>query len=125
MSKAEALNGIAREQFGGRIGHSLDLQSLNICLFYDQILLQRKPATGTLIDLVSNYDLVTHSIRSLALQQIGVPKASIFCMFSTLQDMVHSVRTAYGESMQSIRSLRRICGAMSRGSRTTRRASRS
>eukprot|EP00957_Ditylum_brightwellii_P083131 6320712-Ditylum_brightwellii.AAC.1 len=99
MKKAEAQKGIAREQFGGRVGHSPDLQSLNIRIFYDQIILQQKPASSTFIDLVSNYDLVTHSIGSLALQRVGVLNAPIFCMFTTLQDMVHSVRTAYGDSI--------------------------
>eukprot|EP00957_Ditylum_brightwellii_P005931 449191-Ditylum_brightwellii.AAC.1 len=61
--------------------------------------LTKIPATSTFIDLVSIYDLVVHSIASLALQWVGVLKAPIFCMFSSLQDMVHSVQTAYGDSL--------------------------
>eukprot|EP00957_Ditylum_brightwellii_P120597 9199646-Ditylum_brightwellii.AAC.1 len=53
------------------------------------------------IDLVSNYDLVVHSIASLAYQQVGVPKAPVVCTFSSLQDMVHIIRTAYGDSINS------------------------
>eukprot|EP00957_Ditylum_brightwellii_P195370 14885575-Ditylum_brightwellii.AAC.1 len=50
---------------------------------------------------MSNYDLVVHNIMSLALQRVGMPKAPICCTFATLQDMVHSVQTAYGDSLQT------------------------
>eukprot|EP00957_Ditylum_brightwellii_P006660 506259-Ditylum_brightwellii.AAC.1 len=49
--------------------------------------LERKPATSTFIDLVSNYDLVVHSIAVLGLQRVGMPKEPINCTFTTLQDM--------------------------------------
>eukprot|EP00957_Ditylum_brightwellii_P174007 13248346-Ditylum_brightwellii.AAC.1 len=48
---------------------------------------ERKPTTSTFIDLVSNYDLVVHSIAALALQQVDMSKEPIFYTFSTLQDM--------------------------------------
>jgi len=101
MRRAERCGGVAREQFGSRKRKSADLQALNTRLFYDHILLQRTPATSVFIDLVSNYDLVTHSIASLALQRVGTPKAPILCTFTTLQDMVHVVRMAYGDSINT------------------------
>eukprot|EP00957_Ditylum_brightwellii_P191519 14580899-Ditylum_brightwellii.AAC.1 len=69
MEQAEKLNAIAPEQFRSRKRLSADLQVLNTWLFYDYVLLERVPATSTFIDLVSNYDLVVHSIASLALQR--------------------------------------------------------
>eukprot|EP00957_Ditylum_brightwellii_P070968 5393097-Ditylum_brightwellii.AAC.1 len=99
MAKKEANGSIAPEQFGGRVFHSAAIQALNVRMFYDQVKLTKIPATSTFIDLVSNYDLVVHSIASLALQWVGVPKAPIFCMLSSLQDMVQSVKTAYGNSL--------------------------
>eukprot|EP00957_Ditylum_brightwellii_P105962 8082922-Ditylum_brightwellii.AAC.1 len=101
MNKAEECNGIAPEQYGSRRRKAADIQALNTRLFYDLVLLERKLATSTFIDLVSNYDLVVHSIASLALQQVGTPKESIFCTFTTLQDMVHTCRTAFGDSTKS------------------------
>eukprot|EP00957_Ditylum_brightwellii_P140296 10690118-Ditylum_brightwellii.AAC.1 len=53
------------------------------------------------IDLVSNYDLAVHNIAGFALQRIGMPKAPIFCTFTTLQDMIHSVRMSYGDSLET------------------------
>jgi hypothetical protein len=101
MKRAESCGGIAPEQYGSRRQKSADLQALNTRLYYDHILLRRIPATSVFIDLVSNYDLVVHNIASLALQRVGMPKAPILCTFATLQDMVHSVRTAYGDSLQT------------------------
>eukprot|EP00957_Ditylum_brightwellii_P144547 11011100-Ditylum_brightwellii.AAC.1 len=87
MSNAEYLQGIADEQYGSRKNKSADIQALNTRLYYDYILLERTPATSTFIDLVSNYDLVAHSIASLALQNVNTPKAPIHCTFTTLQNM--------------------------------------
>eukprot|EP00957_Ditylum_brightwellii_P139580 10637821-Ditylum_brightwellii.AAC.1 len=71
MSIAERNGEIAREQFGGRVRHSAEVQGLNVHLFYDQVKLNKVPATSTFVDRVSNYNLVVHSIGSLALQQVG------------------------------------------------------
>lgn len=98
MELAEACNGVAPEQYGSRKCFAADIQALNTRLFYDLVKLDKLPATSTFIDLVSNYDLVVHSIASLSLQRVGTPKPPIFCTFSTLQDMVSHVRTAYGDS---------------------------
>eukprot|EP00957_Ditylum_brightwellii_P169381 12892118-Ditylum_brightwellii.AAC.1 len=59
------------------------------------------PSTSVFIDLVSNYDLVVQNIASLALQRVGVPKAPICCTFTMIQDIVYSVRTAYGDSLET------------------------
>eukprot|EP00957_Ditylum_brightwellii_P008938 676527-Ditylum_brightwellii.AAC.1 len=101
MDSAERLQGVADEQYGSRKQKAADIQALNTRLYYDYALLERTPATSTFIDLVSNYDLVAHSIASLALQRVNTPKAPIQCTFTTLQDMVHIVRTAYGDSIES------------------------
>ena len=101
MQRAEECHGIAPEQYGSRKKKAADIQALNTRLFYDYVQLKRTPATSLFIDLVSNYDLVAHNIATLALQRVGTPKAPICCMFSTLQDMVHTVRTAYGDSIDS------------------------
>eukprot|EP00957_Ditylum_brightwellii_P188310 14336370-Ditylum_brightwellii.AAC.1 len=69
---AERNGGITQEKFGGRVRHSAEVQTLNVCLFSDQVKLDKVPATSTFVDLVSNYDLV---------------------------DMVHSVKTASGDSL--------------------------
>eukprot|EP00957_Ditylum_brightwellii_P065859 4994787-Ditylum_brightwellii.AAC.1 len=68
MASAENLEGMADEQHGSRKKKAADIQALNTRLFYDYVLLERTPATSMFINLVSNYDLVVHSIVSLAFQ---------------------------------------------------------
>ena len=52
----------------------------------------------TSCDLAGCYDRIVHTAAALALLRIGVPHAKIECMFSTIQRMVHRVRTAFGDS---------------------------
>eukprot|EP00957_Ditylum_brightwellii_P200365 15275304-Ditylum_brightwellii.AAC.1 len=101
MQQAEEWHRIAPEQYGSRKKKSADIQDLNTSLFYDYVQLKRTPATSIFIDLVSNYDMGAHNIAMLALQRVGTPNAPICCMFSTLQDIVHIVRTSYGNSIES------------------------
>ena len=103
MKNSEELESLAPEQYGSRASKSADIQALSTRLFYDKIRLKRLPATSVFADLVSNYDLVLHSISSLSLQRVDVPKYPVACTLSTLQDMIHSVRTAYGDSTSQYR----------------------
>ena len=52
-------------------------------------------------DLKSCYDRVVHTAASLALQRVGVPISQIKCMFGTIQNLVHRIRTAFGLSKKS------------------------
>jgi hypothetical protein len=46
----------------------------------------------------SCYDLIGHTTASLAMQRMGVPKAAVDCLFSTLRTALHKVRTGFGDS---------------------------
>jgi len=50
------------------------------------------------MDAKSCYNRIVHSITSLALQRMGMPLPPIQCMFGTIQNMTHYIRTAYGDS---------------------------
>ena len=52
-------------------------------------------------DLKSCYDRVVHSAASIALQRVGVPLSVVQCMFGTIQELIHQVRTAYGCSEET------------------------
>ena len=99
MKKAEEIEGLALEQYGVRSSKLADIKVLNTRLFYNLIRLKRLSATTVLTDMVSHYYLVLHSISSLSLCRVYVPKEPLFCTLTTLQDMIHSVRTDYGDSM--------------------------
>lgn len=49
-------------------------------------------------DAKSYYDLIGHAQASMAMQRNGVPKSAVECLFTTLQNATHKVRTRYGDS---------------------------
>jgi hypothetical protein len=100
MNMAETNHSLSKEQYGSRKHHSSGIQALNHCLAFDLLRLERRNAVDTAVDLRSCYDLIVHAAASLSMQRQGVPAPSVVCMFTTLQNMVHTVRTAFGESTQ-------------------------
>ena len=65
MCKAKNLDGLDPEQYGTRKSKEEDIQSPNTRKFYDLTRQKRTPATRILTEIVSNYDLLAHSIASL------------------------------------------------------------
>ena len=101
MRMAEANGGISPEQYGSRKGRSSAEQALNKRLTFDILRQERRSAVDVSVDLRSCYDLVTHSAASLSMQRQGLPEQPIVCMFTSLQNMVHTVKTSFGESDRS------------------------
>jgi hypothetical protein len=52
-------------------------------------------------DAKSCYNRILHSVASLCLKQLGLPEGAIVCMFTTLQNLEHTVHTVYGDSEKS------------------------
>ena len=98
MGKTENLDRLALEKYGSWKSKVADIQYLNTRLFYDTIRQKRTPATRIFSDLVSNYDLVYHSIDSLSHQRVDVPIKPIIWTFTAIQNITHLVRTSFGES---------------------------
>ena len=101
MEMAERNGSLSKEQYGSRKDHSAGIQALNHRLAFDLLRLEKRNAVDTAVDLRSCYDLIAHAVASLSMQRQGVPEASVVCMFTTLQNMVHTVRTAFGDSTQT------------------------
>ena len=55
-------------------------------------------------DAQSCYDRIVHSVLSLSLQCLGVPQPPIRSLITTIQNMCHNIKTAYGVSQQSYHS---------------------
>jgi hypothetical protein len=49
-------------------------------------------------DAKSCYDRIVHSITSILMQHHNVPVSACICVFTTLQNLHHTVRTIYGDS---------------------------
>ena len=100
MKTAEELKLLADEQFGSRKHKSAVEQCFNKRLTYDISRQLRKPMALISNDAKSCYDRIVHAIASLSMQRVGVPTEPIVCMFTTIQQMKHYVRTVYGEAKQ-------------------------
>ena len=88
---------IVKEQYSSP-GRSAQDNALNKRLVFDHFRFQKQPFGMCACDLKSCYDRIVHSAASLSLQRIGISLPRIQCMFSTVQRLVHRVRTAYGSS---------------------------
>jgi hypothetical protein len=98
MQQAEALGALAPEQYGSRKHHkAIDLAACKT-ITYDIIRQLKRPGAICCNDAKSCYDLIGHSQASLSMQRVGVPRSAIDCMFSTLQQAKHYVRTSFGDS---------------------------
>lgn len=98
MCIAEYTKTLAPEQYGSRKDHKTMDLAINKVLTYN--LLRQLKRTGALCsnDAKSCYDLIGHAQASLAMQRHGVPRSAVDCLFTTLQDAKHRVRTGYGDS---------------------------
>jgi len=103
MRNAEVVKTLAPEQYGSHKSHRAMALATNKSLTYN---LMRQEATQhkgvvCLNDAKSCYDLFGHAQASLAMQRMGIPQALVDCMFTTLQEAAHWVRTGYGDSTTS------------------------
>ena len=95
---AEKFHLLAKEQFGSRKVHDAMQLSINLKISMDLTIQLRRPQSIVCNDLTSCYDRMIHSITSLRLQQVGHSLGPIKCRFSTTQNLVVNMRTAFGDS---------------------------
>jgi hypothetical protein len=100
-TRAEAHHGMAKEQEGSRKNHRVVEIGLNKCLTMDQLRQLKWPKILCSNDMKSCYDPIVHAVASLCLQQQGIAESEVVCMFSTLQNLEHTIRTAYGDSEET------------------------
>ena len=101
--QANTIYGIASEQYRSHKEKATDIQALNKRIFYNLIWQKIIPAIIVFAELFLKYDLGVHIIVALSPQRVNVPKDTILCTFMTLQNMSHSVRTAFGDSISTYR----------------------
>jgi hypothetical protein len=101
MVRAERNQTMAPEQYGSRKNLSAILHAVNKVLSFDLIRQYKVPAAMCSNDAKSCYDRIVHNVASLCFQYQGVSEPPLMCMFTTLQNLEHKVRTAYGDSTQT------------------------
>jgi hypothetical protein len=89
---------MAKEQGGSRKNYRAVELGLNKCLTMDQLRLLKWPGILCSNDMKSCYDRIVHAVASLRLQRQGISESEVAFMFSTLQNLEHTIRTAYDNS---------------------------
>jgi len=98
MQVAKRTCSLAPEQYGSRRQHKAIDLAVNKALTFD-ILRQLKRAGAICSnDTKSCYNLIGHTQAAISMQRLGVPKNIINCLFTTLQEAIHRVRTGFGDS---------------------------
>jgi len=98
MNVAEHTKSLAPEQYSSRKKHKAIDLAVNKALTFD--ILRQLKWSGAICsnDAKSCYDLIGHTQASLSMQRVGVPRNIINCLFTTLQEAIHKVRTGFGDS---------------------------
>ncbi len=98
MYTAEQLQVVAKERYGSRKNKAAIEQCLNKRLTFDLARQLKRPLAMCSNDAKSCYDRIVHSVASLCMRRMGVEEPPIVCMFTTIQNLHHSIRTVYGDS---------------------------
>ncbi len=101
MANAEEASSIAEEQFGSRKAKGAINHAINKQLALDIMRQEKKKFTLVILDAKGCYDRIAPPIASLSLKRQGAPSSYVIMLFSTIQDMTHFIRTAYGDSNDS------------------------
>jgi hypothetical protein len=95
---AESTKSLAPEQYESRKRHKAIDLAVNKALTFDILRQLKRSGAVCSNDAKSCYDLIGHTQAALSMQRVGVPKNIINCLFTTLQDAIHKVRTGFGDS---------------------------
>jgi hypothetical protein len=98
MQIAEKTKSLAPEQYGSRHQHKAIDLAVNKAITFDILRQLKRPGAICSNDAKSCYDLIGHTQAAISMQRMGVPKTFINCLFTTLQEAVHQVRTDFGDS---------------------------
>ena len=97
MQHARKYGQIPSDQYARKGGKSIDA-ALQKILTFDLMRMQKRAGVCFANDLMANYDRMAHLPSGLALRFLGAPPTAVQCMSSTMQNMRHYIRTAYGDS---------------------------
>ena len=97
MNNTLELKKIAKEQFTIKDTSSID-QIISKRFFIDYNTSKRRSFILTSSDLEGCCGRILHTAADLTLLRISIPHSKIHIMFSSLQKMVHKIRTSFGDS---------------------------
>jgi hypothetical protein len=97
MKACESYEQLAWEQYVIREGKNAIEQALNKVLSFAFIRQAQMDAAMRYNGAKSCYDRIVHSISSILMKQQNVPASACIYVFTTLQNLHHTVRTIYGD----------------------------
>ena len=97
LANACKLNLLTEEQYARKQGKSIDAVFHKV-LTLDHASLTRTPLVGVANDLKNNYDRMMYGAAGLAMRRLGVPPNAIDYLLTTISNMKHFIRSAYGDS---------------------------
>jgi hypothetical protein len=98
MQDSKEYEQLTWEQYGSHEGKNVIEQALNKVFYFDLIRQARMDADMCSNAAKSCYDRNVFSIASILMQHQNVPALACICVFITLQNLHHTVRTIYGDS---------------------------
>jgi len=98
MAAAEKTGSLAPEQYGSTKRHKAIDLAVNKSLTFDILHQVKRAGAICSNDAKSCYDLISHTQAAMSMQRVGVPKSIINCLFTTLQEAAHKVRTGFRDS---------------------------
>jgi len=96
MWNGERANALARDNLGGRKGMRAVEVNQNWTLANDHIRGRRARAVIISNDAKGCFDRIAHVVAILALRRLGIPRLAIMSMITTIQQMQHYIRMAFG-----------------------------
>ena len=97
MNHALSLQKIAPEQFAVKHTAAIEQIVSKRCMI-DHNQSKRQCFSLTSSELAGCYDRIIHTAAALALLRVGIPHSKITSMFSSIQRMIHRIRTYFGDS---------------------------
>jgi len=91
MAHSEKYNLIAEEQYGSRKHKLAIMHAVNKVLSFNIIHQYKILAALCCNDAKSCYDRMVHAVTSLTMQSKGVQEPPLVCMFTTLQNLNHTI----------------------------------
>ena len=97
MSNGITHRAIPPSQYAKKGNRSIEAAIVKI-LFFDYLRINKINGVFMAMDLENCFDRMAHPVSSLASQRLGVSSSIAKCMITTLCNMQHYIRTAYGDS---------------------------
>ena len=98
MKVGEKHGWFVKDNYGGRKELQAVKVSLNAQLTFNSIWARRGRAVIMSNDAKGCYDRIAHTVVTLSLRRLGMPKSAVQSMIDTIQRMEHHIRTAFGDS---------------------------